>query len=860
MKWGIWLRRSRWESQMDAELQFHIESQIREYMSQGLSPQEAERRARREFGAPELAKDECRDAMPLQWLDQLRQDLRLAIRSLRKSPGFAFAAISTLALGIGANTAMFSVINGVLLKPLPYSDPGRLVRIWKHDLRSMQPGSDQSEVSPGEFLDWQAQSRTLAKLSAFTLYDVALSGDGEPEQIAAAGVSPNIFGLLGVHPASGGGFLPPGVEPDRSGVIISDSLRQRRFGSDLNVVGRTLVLAGYPVTVIGVMPRGFSFPAGAEVWRPLTLSNTRDAMFLQVVARMAAGRTLAEVRSEMDVLGSRQPNMKPGIGWGTNVIPLHQQEVGRDQQALLVLFAVVGLVLLIACANLANLLSARVSARAHEIAMRAALGAARLRLIRQFLTESVLLSLLGGGAGFIVASITTPVLLAFNPAGLTRSSITMTDWRVFLFAAVISTLTGLLFGLAPALQIRRLDLAGPLREAGRLGSAMADSRSRRSLVVAEMALALTVLTAAGLTMKSFLRVLAVDAGLQSAHLLTFEIRPPSATYSNERVRAFYPELIARLERVPGVVSAAATYLLPLGGDNRVYSFRAEGLPPGPYAANYRVVTPHYFRTMGIQQADGRDFSERDSRDSPPVLIVNQQLARRYWPIRPGPLDQRVIVRGQTPARSIVGVVGDVRHFSLESGAEPEMYVPHAQVPMSQMTIVIRTAGDPIGLVGAIKDQVRSIDPNLPVSKIRTMEEVLESTIAPRRLAVLLFSVFAGIALSLAAVGVYGVTAYSVGRQTREIGLRVALGATPRQILTLILGQQAKLQLAGIAIGTISIMGVGHVTVGMLFDVQPNDPLVVLAGTTALAIVALIASYMPARRALRIDPMAALRSE
>ena len=797
-------------------------------------------------------------------MDTLLQDLRYSLRDLRRSPGFTTVAVLTMALGIGANTAMFSVIDGVLLKPLPYADPGNLVRVWSRDLQEVQPGSDQSTVSPGDFLDWQAQSHTLSQLSAFTLGgEVALSGVGEPEQIATSGVSPNLFALLGVRPAAGREFLAQDAVPDQSSVIISDGLWRRRLNADAQAIGRTLILDGHPATVIGVMPRAFNFPSGVDVWRPLRLTASRGGSFLYVVARIAPGHTLSGVRTEMDRIagGLSQQYPASNASWGVTVIPLYLQEVGRDRRALLVLSGVVAFVLLIACANLANLLSARASARRREFALRAALGAGRARLIRQLFTESLVLSGLGGIAGFIIAGITTPILLALNPDGLARSPSTMLDGHVLLFTAAASTVAALLFGLAPALQMRRLDIESPIREAGRTGAkGISDSRSRRWLVVSEVALALTVLTTAGLTIKSFVRVLAVDSGVRTGNLLTLEIRPTGASYSVERVRAFYPDLIERLELVPGVESAAATYMLPLGGDNRVYSFRSDELPPGRYSANYRVVTPHYFRTMGTALVGGRDFGDRDAKDLPPVVIVNQEMARRYWPGPRGALDQRIIIRGQLPATSIVGVVSDVRHFGVESEAEPEMYVPHAQVPMNKMTLVVRTLGDPAGFIQAIKDQVRALDPNLPLSRIRTMEDVVSASTAPRRFTMLLFGVFGAIALLLAAVGVYGVTSHAVGERTGEIGIRVALGATPRQILTLIIGQHAKLLLAGIALGALGALWVGSVMAGMLFEVSPNDPLVFLAGATALATVGFGASYLPARRALAINPIVALKTD
>jgi putative ABC transport system permease protein len=548
-------------------------------------------------------------------------------------------------------------------------------------------------------------------------------------------------------------------------------------------------------------------------------------------------------------------------GWTINVVPMYLQEVGRDRRALLVLSAVVAFVLLIACANLANLLSARAAGRRREMAVRAALGASFAHLVRLLFTESLMLSLLGGVAGVLLASVATPWLLALNPDGLTRAPSAIVDGRVLLFTAAISVVAAFMFGLVPALELRRLDIERPLREAGRSGArSMTRSRSRRWLVVSEVAISFAVLALAGLSMKSFLRVLAVDPGVRAGNLLTMAVRPPGSAYSVDRIRTFYSDLLDRLERLPGVTSAAATSMLPLGGDNRVYGFRAESSPTIRNEANYRVVTPHYFRTMGMAVVAGRDFDDRDATDFAQVAIVNQAMARRFWSAAPGALGQRIVIRGPAPPTTIVGVVSDVRHFGVELPAEPEMYVPHRQAPMSGMTVVIRTVGDPNALAREAREQVRAIDPNLPVSNMRTMENVMEVSTAPRRFTMLLFDLFGAIALLLAAVGVYGVTRHAVAERTAEIGVRVALGAAPRQILMLIVGQHLRLFLTGTVIGAFGALLVGRLTSAMLFQVQPNDPVVFLAGACVLVTVSLAASYLPARRALRINPVVTLRSE
>ncbi|HTM26806.1 MAG TPA: ABC transporter permease [Vicinamibacterales bacterium] len=793
----------------------------------------------------------------------LLHDLRYAVRALARSPVFAIVAIATMALGIGANAAMFSVVSGVLLSPLPYADSGRLVRVWARDLKQSQPGSDQSQVSPGDFIDWQARSQTLPAMAAFTTGDVAVSGGGDPEQIAAAGVTVNFFDVLGVRPFLGRGFLPDDTRSSAALVVLGHALWWRRYGADPAVLGRTIVLNGLPVTVIGVMGPGFSFPGATALWRPSTFPSTRQAAFLNVVARLRAGSTLAAARTEMETIASglqkQYPNSNNSVG--VNVIRLLDQEVGPVRPALLLLFAMVGLVLLIACVNLANLLVVRATTRLRELALRAALGASRWRIARQLLTESLLIGVLGGAAGLFAARLVLPTLLALNADGLPRVTNITIDGRVLLFTIALSILTGLFFGVAPAVHVGRINLEAVLREGGRSGpSAGSGGRTRRALIVCQLALALVVLAASGLLLKSFARVLGVDPGFRAANVLTFALHPSSPRYSVEQVRSFYPALIERLEGLPGVSSAAATFMLPLGGDNRIYGFRLANAPAEAYHANFRVVTPNYFATMGMSIVGGRGFSRSDTEESAPVLIVNQRMAERFWGSASSATGQRVIVRGSLPAREIVGVVSDVRHFGLESDAEPEMYVPHAQVPAGPMTVLVRTRVDPLSLVGAIKGEVSALDQDLPVSAVRTLDDITARARAPRRFTLLLLTGFAGAALLLAAVGVYGVTAQAVTHRTREIGLRVALGASPADVLALIMGGQIRLLAAGIALGTGGALVTGRLITSMLFQVRPNDPTILVAVVAFLALIAAAASYMPARRALGVDPVIALGAD
>jgi putative ABC transport system permease protein len=793
----------------------------------------------------------------------LLHDLRYTIRGLARSPVFAIVAIATMALGIGANAAMFSVVSGVLLSPLPYADSARLVRVWARDLKESQPGSDQSQVSPGDFIDWQARSQTLPVMAAFTTGDVAVTGDAHPEQVASAGVTVNLFDVLGVQPFLGRGFLPDDTRPNAEVVVLSHALWRRRYGAESAVLGRKIFLNGLPVTVVGVMGPGFSFPGATAVWRPSSFLSTRQGSFLNVVARLRPGSTLVAARTEMETIAAALQKQYPDSnnGVGVNVIRLLDQEVGPVRPALLLLFAMVGLVLLIACVNLANLLVVRATTRLRELALRAALGASRWRIVRQLLTESLLVGVLGGAAGLFTARLTMPTLLALNPDGLPRVANVTMDSRVLLFTIAVSILTGLLFGLAPALHIGRLNLEAVLREGGRSGpSAGSGGRTRRALIVCQIALALVVLTASGLLLKSFARVLGVDPGFRAANVLTLALRPSSPRYSVEQVRSFYPQLIERLEHVPGVSAAAATFMLPLGGDNRVYGFRLANAPAEAYRANFRVITPGYFATIGMSMVRGRAFSGSDAEGSTPVLIVNQRMAERFWGNASSAIGQRVIVRGSLPAREIVGVVSDVRHFDLESDAEPEMYVPHAQVSTGAMTVLVRTTADPSSMIGAIEEQVSALDQDLPVSAVRTLDDIAARARAPRRFALLLLTGFAGAALSLAAVGIYGVTAQAVTQRTREIGLRVALGASPKDVLALIMGGQARLLVLGIALGTGGALLTGRLITSMLFQVRPYDPTILVAVVASLTLIAAAASYIPARRALGVDPVVALGTD
>lgn len=833
-------------------------------------------------------------------MDTLMKDIRYGFRTLLKSPGFTFISVLVLALGIGANTAIFSVINAVLLSALPFKEPDRLVLIWGS---KPQQGRAQVPFSLPNFNDVQSQTKTLEAMSAWTLGRFNLTdGEGattvEPEQVQYALVSSNFFSTLGVSVKIGRAFRPDEEQPGQSrAVIISHSLWARRFNSDPNVLGKTITLDGQAYEVAGVLPADFtflSFPKATEVWLPFGLDSFRDRKYaravgsLGVIGRMKPGVGLAEAQAELDTIARRLEEQYPNFnkGWSVRAVPLHEQVTKSWRTALLVLFGAVGFVLLIACANVANLQLARVAARQKEIAIRAALGAGRLRIVRQLLTENILLATLGGSLGLLFAlwgvdllasfPYTTPSL--FVPYDITREQIGI-DARVLLFTVAVSVLTGVIFGLIPAFQASRTDLNEALKETGSRAGGGMRSGARSSLVVAEIAISLMLLVGAGLMIKSFLRLQRVDPGFKPDNVLTMDINLPQTKYrENEQINLFYRELIERVRALPGVTSVGAGEYLPLSGFDSTTGIFIDGRPlPAPgesQEAHNRNVTPDYFNALGISLRAGRFFTERDNGDSPKVAIINETMAQRYWP-RENPIGKRVALNFEamkfhpdrapdldipSGMREIVGVVADVRHTGLMTAPVPEMYVPFEQRPIRDMTLVVRASGDPLALTGAVRQQVLSTDPDQPVANITTMAQLLSASVAQPRFNFMLLTVFACVALALAAVGIYGVISYSVAQRTREIGIRMALGAQASDVLRLVLGQGFRLILLGLALGLLAALALTRVLAGLLFEVKPTDPLTYGAIALLLAGVAALACYVPARRAAKVDPMVALRYE
>ncbi|MEK6299557.1 MAG: ABC transporter permease [Acidobacteriota bacterium] len=818
-------------------------------------------------------------------METFLHDLRYGSRMLLKRPGFTAVAVLALALGIGANSAIFSVVNGVVLRALPYKDPEALMMVWnRRPLLQAQAGMNEFPVSAADFVEWRDQNQVFEQIAAFHTQPFNITGAGEPEFLGGVRSSAGLFSLLGVEAKLGRTFLPEEDQPGAGHVVIlSPGLWERRFGSDPQIIGQKLTLNDEPYTVIGVMPPGFQFPRKGEMpagyqfprqadlytplaWTPAQVGN-RGRNFLAVVGRLKPQVGIAQAQAGMHEIAERLTQQYPQFNSNKEVfiVPLHQQVIGKVRTALLVLLGAVAFVLLIACANVANLLLARAASRQKEIAIRTALGASRWRVIRQLLTESVLLSLAGGTLGLLLAMWGIDLLLAISPANLPRVDAIGVDGRVFGFTLAISLLTGIVFGLVPAIQASKPDVNEALKEGGR-ASSVSHNRFRGALVVSEVALSLVLLIGAGLMIRSFVRLLNSSPGLDPENVLTLDVGLPRTKYTGPQQVAFFQQVIERLRALPGVKSAGAVYPLPLSGAEEGMGFgiegRADSAPGERYNAGPRWVSPGYFNTMGIALMKGRELSERDGGDSPRVLLINEAMAARYFPDE-DPIGKRVAfdqVNNAPNWREIVGVVGDVKHSAMDSDPKPEMYFPFTQYPSFFMTLVVRTSGDPLNLVAAARSEVLAVEKNQPISNVHTMEELLSNSIAQRRFNMLLLSVFAGVALLLAAVGIYGVMSYSVAQRTHELGVRMALGARTSHVLALVVKQGMTLALIGVGIGLAASFALTRVMASLLYGVSATDPLTFSVIALVLASVAFLACYLPARRATKVDPMVALRYE
>jgi putative ABC transport system permease protein len=802
-------------------------------------------------------------------------DLRYGARMLVKKPGFTFVAIITLALGIGANTAIFSVVNAVLLRPLPYPQAERIVQVWETDRAT---NFFQDPVSPYCFADWKEQSRGFEHLAAYEYEWYALTGSGEPERVVGAKVSSSFLSVLGVGPALGRDFHPEEETPGQHRVVlVGHGLWQRRLGADPKIIGQTITLSDETFTVIGVMPQGFQFPRSVELWSPLAIDRnrvTRGSHYLFAIGRLKPDVTLTATQTEMDAIARRLEEQYPSNNKdvGVNVVSLHEQLVGKVERRLWILLGAVGLVLLIACANVANLFLARAAARHKETAIRLTLGASRWRLVRQFLTESVLLAVLGGGLGVLLALWGIDLLVAANPGDLPRVREIALDRSVFGFTTLVSLVTGGIFGLAPALQATKPNLHDALKEGGRASTGGAGRQRLRSLfVVSEIALALVLSIGAGLLIQSFLRLQNVNPGFNAKNALTMHISLAEAKYGGPHQQtAYFQQVLERLEAIPGVEAVGAVNDLPFSGSRTGSSFSIPGRTQAPgerWAADFRQVSPGYFKAMRIPLLKGRTFSEADAKEAPGVVIINQAMARRFWP-NEDPLGQRFELSspqerkmyGGTVLREIVGIVGDIRHERLDGQLAPEMYVPYLQLPRSGMSLVVRGVGDSEKLIPAIRTAVYSVDRDQPIANLAMLERRLARSVATERLNTVLLGIFAALALVLAAVGIYGVMSYSVTQRTHEIGVRMALGAQAADVLKLVVGQGMVLALIGVSVGLASALALTRVLANLLFGVTATDPLTFAGISCLLVLVALAASYIPARRASRVDPMIAIRYE
>jgi putative ABC transport system permease protein len=807
------------------------------------------------------------------------QDARYGFRMLWKTPGFTLVAVLSLALGIGANTVVFSVVNAVLLRSLPYHDPQSIVLVWG-DLRTLD--DHRNQVSATDVADWRAQNHVFEDVATYGDWRPLLSeGAGEPERLPSAQVGDEFFKVMKGQPMLGRTFLPEEQEDGKDNVVVLGyGLWQRRFGGDPSIVGKSINLSGRPHTVVGVMPQDFtSLPAGlletsAELYRPVAESpqeTERGSRHLRAIARLKPGVTLEQAQSEMSLIASRieQQHPQENTNYGIHLVLLREDLIGKLRPTLLMLFGAVAFVLLIACANVGNLLLARSSARRREIAIRAALGAGRARIVRQLLTESVLLALAGGCIGLLAAVWGTSLIEAIGAQLIPWLGHIEMDARILAFTLAMSVLTGIVFGLAPAWRASRPDLNESLIEGARSGAGASRSRLRSALVVAEVALSLVLLVCAGLLIKSVMRLRGVDAGFKPDHIATMNVWLPSLKYAKGTDRHnFYSRLIERVETLPGVEAAAVTTVLPVSGnfDGRTVELegRAYGAGERPEVENY-AVSPDYLRAMSIPLLRGRGLTNEDTADAPPVALVSETMARKLWG-DVDPLGKRVRYavsdpKIESPWRTVVGVVADVRLRRLDvQGGEMGFYVPEAQSPNSAMTLVVRTATDPAGIVAPVRGEIHEIDKELAVFNVKTMDEWVGESILLRRFSMLLLGAFAALALVLASVGIYGVIAYTVSQRTHEIGVRMALGAQPSDILRMVVQQGMGLTLAGVGLGLVGALALTRVMSGLLFEVSPTDPVIFAGISVLLASVALMACLVPARRATRVDPMIALRYE
>ena len=855
------------DRRLKEEIESHLRMAVRERMERGESAAEAEANARREFGNQGLVEEVTRDMWSWTWLEQLWSDVRYGLRGMRRSPGFTAVAVVALALGIGANSAIFSAVNAILLRPLGYRDPERLVVILNHGT---------GPVAPANFVDWKAQSRSFDNMGAAEFFGPDLTGSDPPEKLAGLRVSADILPLLGIRPAMGRFFTPEEDQPGREfEVILSYGLWQRQFGGDKNVLGRRIQLDSKTYTVAGVMPAGFQFApfwaTRTQLWAPLALgprASKRGGNSLRVFARLKPDVSLEQAREEFSAITARLERQYPGSNRDARIVPLKEKVVGKIRPALLTLLSAVGFVLLIACANVAHMLLARSSARAHEVSVRAALGAGRGRLLRQFLAESLTMALLGGAVGLLLAWWGVRAMVRFGPAGIPRLETLSVDWRVACVTLAVSLLTGILFGLAPALQAS----AEALKEGGRSGSGRARQRVRGLLVISEFALSLLLLIGAGLMVRSFLALEAIDPGFRPDHILTMILSVGGTQNAAPgRAQAFYQSALERVRSIPGVVSAGMTNHLPVAGDLWGLPFWVEGRPlphPGeePDGA-FRLALPGYLETMKIPVVRGRTIEAGDTATAPGVVVINEYMAQRYWPGE-NAIGKRLTLDDPSshpkPAwLTVVGIAKNAVRYDWAARPAEEFFLPylqHSDAMGHYITLVVRAKGDPAALAPVIENGVWQIDRNVTISEVQTMNAVVERANAEARFNMALLAVFATVATVLSAVGIFGVMSYAVTRRRREIGIRLALGARQTAILQLITREGMVLALCGTAAGIAGALALTRLMAKLLYGVPPVDPPTFIAVPLLLAGVALAACLIPAFRAARISPVTSLRQE
>ena len=883
--------RDRLDRELNEEIRGYADLLEEEEMSTGMNSTEARRNARIEMGGPDQIKEEVRNARAGAWLEALWRDLHFGARMLRKNPGFTATAILTLALGIGANTAIFSVVHAVLLSSLPYRQPDRLVQVWG---ALTNEGIPRNQLSDPEWFELVDTNQSFEQAAAFYPNNGANLGSDEaaPQRVTRGLASSNFFSVLGVEPILGRTYSADEDQPGHSQVaVISYDLWRSLFAGDLNAAGKTIRLNARPFIVIGVLPSGFQFGGGMQVWTPLALDrnhpNPRGNHSWQVIARLKPGTSLAQASADMDRFANQiareNPDFyRPDMGWGVYIVPLREELVGQIRPALLILSAAVGIVLLIACANIANLLLARSSAREKEMAIRASLGAGRWRTIRQLLTESVLLSLFGGVLGLALGGWGMVVIRGLQSSILPHIGEVKLDSSVLLFTLGIAVLTGILFGLAPAIHVSTPQLQDTLKEGGRGGSGgPGGQRLRSALVIAEIALSVLVVAGAGLLVKSFYRLLRVDPGFQTDHVLTLRMNLPAATYpAGTPEIQFFRNVLDRVRTLPGVSSAGAISQLPMGsyyssGSTSIEDSNSQALthdpstPFGYLETDYRFITPGYFETMHTRLVSGRLFSDADTSSSPCVAIVDSKLARDVWPGQ-NPLQRRIsinVVPNTNPPQpqwcTVVGLVEHVHNYGLDSEGRVQAYFPETQDPFDEargMFVVIRTPFEPTSIAAAAREQVLAVDPREPVYAVRTMTDLVSSTLDQPRLSLDLLGLFAALAVLLAAIGIYGVMTFAVNQRNHELGIRMALGAQPRDIWRMVIGQGARTAAFGLVLGLAGAFYLARYMAPLLFGVTSRDPITFAVVPLLLMVVAFAACWVPAHRATRVDPIVTLRHE